>query len=299
MCQEKCPTNKEGMGFFHDKEANICYKCKSDCQKCGMFEGECSTCGWGMYEVTASSTTEVTDDDGNVQELTTKTCAKCHSSCKRCSGPAINQCKGCAKGFQLRNGTCVTGTRCVSGEVQVDSADTECVEDDGTRCKECKACSDSNCHRCEDATAGKCKQCKKGFTRSNSGNCVKCSKGCLKCKDADTCLACDRKYFLLENAKNSNSSAKVMCVERCPVFYTPVGFKDLKQADKDRYEGDDGNADPNDAVKNNAKKRKDYFKAKEDFEKGKISRTDLEAKKTAVGTRLLAVAPVGAPKGGS
>jgi hypothetical protein len=89
MCQKECPTNKEGMGFFHDKASNICYKCKSDCQKCGMFEGECSTCGWGMYEVAAAATTEVTDDDGNVQELTTKTCAKCHSSCKRCSGPGI------------------------------------------------------------------------------------------------------------------------------------------------------------------------------------------------------------------
>jgi len=52
-----------------------------------MFEGECSTCGWGMYEVAAAATTEVTDDEGNVKELTTKTCAKCHSSCKRCSGP--------------------------------------------------------------------------------------------------------------------------------------------------------------------------------------------------------------------
>jgi hypothetical protein len=105
---------------------------------------------------------------------------------------------------------------------------------------------------------------------------------------------CDRKYFLLENAKNSNSSAKVMCVERCPVFYQPVPFKNLKTSDKDRFKGDDGNANANDAIKNNQKKRTDYFKAKEDFAKGKISRADMEAKKTAVGTRLLA-APV---KGG-
>lgn len=89
ICEKKCPENKAGMGFYYDKETNVCFKCKSDCQKCGMYEGECSTCGWGMYEVPAAATTEVTDDDGNVQELTTKTCAKCHSSCKRCSGPGI------------------------------------------------------------------------------------------------------------------------------------------------------------------------------------------------------------------
>lgn len=101
----------------------------------------------------------------------------------------------------------------------MDSADTECVEDDGTRCKECKACSDKNCHRCDATTSGACKQCKKGFFRTSGGACTACSKGCLKCKDARTCLMCDKMYYLLENEKNSNSSAKVMCVKRCPVFY--------------------------------------------------------------------------------
>jgi hypothetical protein len=287
FCQKKCPDNMEGMGFFHEKVSNICYKCKSDCQKCGMFEGECSTCGWGMYEVESSTATEVEDDDGNIQEIKSKTCAKCHASCKRCSGPAVNQCKGCAKGFQLRNGTCVSGGRCLPGEVQVDSADTECVEDDGTRCKECKACNDKNCHRCKTIAAGQCMQCKKGFTRSSAGACIKCSKGCLKCKDAGTCLMCDKRYYLLENTKNSNSSAKVMCVERCPVFYSPVSFKNLEKSDLDRFKADDGNADANDEVKNNAKKRKDYFEAKEQFEKGTKTRAELEALKTAIGRRLL------------
>jgi len=66
MCLPSCPSNKEGMGFYHDKKSNICYKCKSDCQKCGMYEGECSTCAFGQYEVESSEETEVTDDDGNV-----------------------------------------------------------------------------------------------------------------------------------------------------------------------------------------------------------------------------------------
>jgi hypothetical protein len=47
MCLQECPTNKKDAGFFHDKKLNICYKCKSDCQKCGMYEGECSTCAFG------------------------------------------------------------------------------------------------------------------------------------------------------------------------------------------------------------------------------------------------------------
>jgi hypothetical protein len=113
-----------------------------------------------MYEVDDQSDVEVEDDEGNVKKLSTKKCAKCHSSCKRCSGPKETECKGCAKGFQLSKATgkCVAGTRCQPGEVQVDSEDTECVEDDGTRCKTCKACTDKNCHRC-DATL-KCMQCK-------------------------------------------------------------------------------------------------------------------------------------------
>lgn len=51
-----------------------------------MFEGDCSACAFGMYEVEAATATETTDDDGNTVELKTKTCAKCHPSCKRCSG---------------------------------------------------------------------------------------------------------------------------------------------------------------------------------------------------------------------
>jgi hypothetical protein len=75
---------------------------------------------------------------------------------------------------------------------------------------------------------------------------------------------CDSKYYLLENTKNTNASAKVRCVKRCPVFYKPVGMDKVSQADKDRFKGDTGNEDPNDAVRNNAKKRDDYFKAKEE-----------------------------------
>lgn len=62
---------------------------------------------------------------------------------------------------------------------------------------------------------------------------------------------CDKAFYLLENAKNSNSSAKVMCVARCPVFYSPVSFKNLDKSDLDRFKADDGNADANDEVKNN------------------------------------------------
>lgn len=69
MCLLECPQNKQGMGFFHDEKTDICYKCKSDCQKCGVFEGECSTCGWGMYEVEATTEDVVEDDDGNEIEL--------------------------------------------------------------------------------------------------------------------------------------------------------------------------------------------------------------------------------------
>jgi hypothetical protein len=97
---------------------------------------------------------------------------------------------------------------------------------------------------------------------------------------------CDKKYYLLENAKNSNSSAKVMCVERCPTFYRAVAMKNLAKTDLDRFKADDGNADATDEVKKNQKKREDYFKAKDDFEKGKISKADMEAKKTAVGRML-------------
>jgi len=47
MCLKECPTNKEGMNFFLDKKTKVCYKCKDDCQKCGVFEGECGTCAFG------------------------------------------------------------------------------------------------------------------------------------------------------------------------------------------------------------------------------------------------------------
>jgi hypothetical protein len=226
MCMTSCPDNKSGMGFFHDKKSNICFKCKADCQKCSMYEGQCSTCAFGMYEVNDKSDLEVEDAEGKVSKISTKKCAKCHASCKRCSGPAEADCKGCPEGFQLDAKTkkCVKGTRCLPGTVQVDSADAECTNDDGTKCKECKACTDSNCHRCDDKL--KCMQCKKGFTRSGAGACTKCSKGCLKCKDANTCLMCDKKFYLLENSKGG-SSTKVMCVERCPVFYRAIGMKNV------------------------------------------------------------------------
>jgi len=154
MCEAECPRNIEGMNFFSIPERGLCFKCKDDCQKCGEFEGECDTCAFGQYEVTSTEGTEIEDDDGNVELVYTKEGRQCHASCKRCTGPAADQCKGCYKGFQMRNNTCVAGTRCLSGEVQVDSEDEECVNDDGTRCKTCKPCNDENCHRCESDAAG-------------------------------------------------------------------------------------------------------------------------------------------------
>jgi hypothetical protein len=90
-----------------------------------------------------------------------------------------------------------------------------------------------------------------------------------------------------------------MCVERCPVFYTPVGFKALGKADKDRFQGDDGNYAADDAVNENKKKRDAYFKAKEDFDKGTATRADIETAKAAIGSRILAGFGFVAPTGGA
>jgi len=61
-----------------------------------------------------------------------------------------------------------------------------------------------------------------------------------------------------------------------------VGFKYLEKKDLDRYKADDGNADAKDPVKKNQKEREDYFKAKDDLDKGKISKEDFQKKEKAV-----------------
>jgi len=84
-------------------------------------------------------------------------------------------------------------------------------------------------------------------------------------------------------------------------------MKNLDQRDLDRFKADDGNKDPSDPVKLNQEKRKAYFKAKKDFEKGLVSRAEMETRKNAIGRRLLAgwsapperAAPGGGPDGTS
>lgn len=82
---------------------------------------------------------------------------------------------------------------------------------------------------------------------------------------------CNSTFYLMENTKNTNSSARSLCVERCPVFYTGRSFKSLDPREKSKYEAETGNDDQTDAVRNNAKARTEYEKAKKDFKEGKVT----------------------------
>jgi hypothetical protein len=107
-------------------------------------------------------------------------------------------------------------------------------------------------------------------------------------------MMCAPDRYLLENAKNSNSSAKFLCVKRCPVFYKTVAMKNVRPSKKTQLAGATGNEDSSDPIRANAAQRKDYFEKKEKYERGEIDRATMETARTAVGvtttstSRLLA-----------
>jgi len=101
---------------------------------------------------------------------------------------------------------------------------------------------------------------------------------------------CEHDRFLLENEKNTDSTAKVRCVKRCPVFYKGVPFDKVPQDKLDKFRGETGNEDPDDALLNNLKQREEYFELKEMEEKGLLSEdeiTEMDTLRNALSRRRL------------
>ncbi|KAL1508965.1 hypothetical protein ABEB36_003778 [Hypothenemus hampei] len=89
------------MGFYHEKDGQICEPCLHTCAKC-VAKMNCTDCLNGLQlqsgECHTTCATGYYSDKG--------LCVRCYMSCKTCSGPGPDQCVTCPDSWLLLNGEC-------------------------------------------------------------------------------------------------------------------------------------------------------------------------------------------------
>jgi hypothetical protein len=186
ICVSSCPQ------YFFAKEGS-CLRCPSNCLNCTSTTS-CSLCASG-YAPTATGVCSPYCYNTSVLPNATRGCNyTCSSNCSSCFGPNSGQCLTCSIGF-LETGQCVS--TCSVGFIQSGNQCAQCP-------LECSTCSSSQ--RCLSCSAGyylvpssnsgsSCvRLCPSAYYPSNTANtaglgqCLSCTTGCKRCKDANFCM---------------------------------------------------------------------------------------------------------------
>ncbi|XP_073324328.1 protein disulfide isomerase CRELD1 isoform X1 [Pagrus major] len=123
----------------------------------------------------------------------------CPDVCRKCSGPANDQCEECRTGWALHNNTCVDIDECGT-ELGICPANRYCFNTKGSF--ECRDC-DPACVGCMGSGPARCRKCASGYTLTGH-----------KCLDIDECsdrvLAC---HGLDEICTNTEGSFRCDCAK--------------------------------------------------------------------------------------
>jgi len=207
QCVLSCPDGKYG-----DNNSKTCNQCHSSCSTCsGGLDDECTSCSSNHFLDSSSDRCLIVCPIGKTGEIESNMCVDCHSSCKTCAAPDLeDQCLSCYEPQLLMNSLCKDN--CEEGYFGWHQICYKCHK----ACKTCKGKYSTDCLSCRDGrffSGALCElRCMDGFYGDSITNtCIKCHESCSRCSDGtDTnCQSCNISKFLFES----------QCREYCPEKY--------------------------------------------------------------------------------
>ncbi|KAL4454935.1 hypothetical protein ABPG74_006317 [Tetrahymena malaccensis] len=209
-----------------------CNKCDKTCQDCSYQNGQvqCNSCISNLMDPQKDACVckegfNLQDGECKCQEnkiFNNNTCLPCHSSCKQCSGPGINECISCKDQNQEINQKTKLCT-CKQGYFYVqNNMCQKCYQ----TCQNCLSSGESDCYSCLEgsnlilvdtrAKTSACK-CQSGFYFDMDQHiCKKCSDSCKECIRENDCLSCDEDFMYLKKVSGQNFG---ICVCQGSFFY--------------------------------------------------------------------------------
>ncbi|XP_046429629.1 furin-like protease 2 isoform X1 [Neodiprion fabricii] len=163
----------------------LCLPCLHTCRTCTS-RLNCTTCNDGLQLQSGDCRSSCADgyysDRGQ--------CAKCHMSCRTCSGPRRDQCVTCPRGWQLAAGEC--HPECPEGFFRTSFGCQKCHH----YCKTCRAEGPLGCTSCPAHSmldGGLCIECLSSqYYDSVTQLCKSCDSSCQRCTGPGkfSCLSC-------------------------------------------------------------------------------------------------------------
>ncbi|KAM3611892.1 uncharacterized protein V6R79_025475 [Siganus canaliculatus] len=161
-CVEVCSES-----HFGNTSTRVCDRCDPSCRQCrGRANTDCLSCRENYVYLRQWRQCLHSCPPGYYQESHSRTCHKCHPSCKTCSDEGALACESCYENDRLSSGIC--NSACVVGFYAVSQASES--ESDKLLCKPC----DQSCVNCHGPGAWNCSGCRALQMLSDDGRCLSC-----------------------------------------------------------------------------------------------------------------------------
>ncbi|KAM9360686.1 proprotein convertase subtilisin/kexin type 5-like [Symphorus nematophorus] len=194
-CHLSCPDRT-----YSVDDTMVCTPCEDTrCEICD--ESQCHWCEDGFYVFDGKCVDHCRE--GFFVDEESRDCEPCHRACRTCGGPRYDDCDSCEEGFTLKDGECSEARQLLSpcSEQHFRNSQGDC-ELCHSSCKSCSDAGRENCSSCYSDHFLTARQtcmshCPSGtFANKVTSRCEDCSKGCVRCQDAQQCQRCLKGHYL-------------------------------------------------------------------------------------------------------
>ncbi|XP_073723703.1 proprotein convertase subtilisin/kexin type 5b isoform X1 [Misgurnus anguillicaudatus] len=189
-CRKMCPART-----FEDELSMRCARCDDHCVTCD--DSECYLCDDGF--LLSDGTCVETCPEGFYSDMKQE-CEPCHSMCRSCGGPNLDDCDSCEDDMSLKDGQCIGKSKITCSDGFFPNVGCEQCH---SSCKSCLGPEEDQCDSCHEGifltNSQTCVSACPAGTHGNqtSGRCEDCSAGCVVCQDAHHCLKCKAAFSQL------------------------------------------------------------------------------------------------------
>ncbi|XP_078141236.1 proprotein convertase subtilisin/kexin type 5b isoform X1 [Centroberyx gerrardi] len=156
-CAETCSES-----HFGNTTTRVCERCDPSCSRCwARGSRDCLSCREGYLYLRQWGQCLQSCPPGYYKDSWSKTCRKCHPTCKTCRDEGALACQSCYEGYKFLGGICES--QCLIGFYAA-SQDAE---------PNCEAC-DASCLDCRGAGVWNCTVCPALQILSDDGRCLSC-----------------------------------------------------------------------------------------------------------------------------
>ncbi|KAM6183383.1 proprotein convertase subtilisin/kexin type 5 isoform 2-T2 [Erethizon dorsatum] len=172
-------------GYYADNSTGQCEKCDKSCKACrGPRPTDCLSCDQYFFLLRSKGECSRACPEHHYAERSTRTCERCHPTCKECGGKGALSCLSCVWNYHLMGGIC--SLDCLVGKYRVGEGETFTCEKCHESCMECKGPGPKNCTMCpaplllhlEDS---RCLQCCNASHTTSTQECCDCQDTMEEC----------------------------------------------------------------------------------------------------------------------